>query len=261
MAGGLRGLKARAPRSIKRPARKFVNRVQRPLRRVMGPAFYRVFPGWHRERVGGNWERMGRHQFEFLVSHGLQPTHRFLDVGCGSLRGGLHFIRYLETGNYHGIDILEDLLRAGRFELKRAGLESKDPTLVRLTNFEFSELGPTFDYALAQSVFSHLNLNKIMQCVANMDRVLSPGGKFFATFHENPHGKFHLEPIAFDTSQRRRSPDEEGFLRTTHYDRDPYHYAFEVFEWVCEGTGLGVENLGDWGHPRNQRMLVFTKRA
>jgi hypothetical protein len=27
-----------------------------------------------------------------------------------------------------------------------------------------------------------------------------------------------------------------------------------------EGSSLECEALGDWGHPRNQRMLAFTKR-
>ena len=35
---------------------------------------------------------------------GLQPSDKFVDVGCGALRGGRHFIEYLENGNYYGLD-------------------------------------------------------------------------------------------------------------------------------------------------------------
>lgn len=40
------------------------------------------------EAVGGDWEKIGKLQFEFLVSRGLRPHHRMLDIGCGTLRGG-----------------------------------------------------------------------------------------------------------------------------------------------------------------------------
>jgi len=50
--------------------------------------------------VGGMWEQIGQLQFDFLVNHGLEPNHKLLDIGCGTLRGGRHFITYLVPGNY-----------------------------------------------------------------------------------------------------------------------------------------------------------------
>ena len=44
---------------------------------------------------------------------GLQPKHRFFDIGCGSLRGGVHFIRYLDKNNYFGTDISSELIKVG----------------------------------------------------------------------------------------------------------------------------------------------------
>jgi hypothetical protein len=45
----------------------------------------------------------------------------------------------------------------------------------------------------------------------------------------------------------------------TYFDEDPYHYDYETFPWICEGTTFRVEYVGDWGHPENQKMLAFTK--
>lgn len=42
----------------------------------------------HRELVGGMWDEIGTLQFVFLRDHGLEPSQRLLDVGCGALRGG-----------------------------------------------------------------------------------------------------------------------------------------------------------------------------
>ncbi len=82
--------------------------------------------GRHRRRIGGrNWEQRGLLQFEFLVAQGLEPGHSLLDVGCGPLRAGVHFVEFLEPGHYYGIDINETLLDAGyETELTQRYLQS-----------------------------------------------------------------------------------------------------------------------------------------
>jgi len=209
-------------------------------------------PDWHRGIVGGLWDEIGRLQFEFLVGQGLRPEHYLLDIGCGSLRGGVHFIAYLEPGHYYGVDKSQELLEAGRrIELPRYGLVERAPLLVEMEDFDFATLGRVFEYALAHSLFTHLPLNSIVRCVMNIDRVLVPGGRFYATFFENPKGKFHLGPILH--------PRADGPDLATYFDRDPYHYDVDTFRWICGGTRLRADYIGEWGHPRSQRMLVFTK--
>jgi SAM-dependent methyltransferase len=209
-------------------------------------------PDWHRGAVGGLWEEIGRLQYDFLVRQGLRPEHYLLDVGCGSLRGGVHFIAYLEPGHYYGVDKNKELLDAGRLiELPRYGLVKRAPILVDLEDFDFAALGREFDYALAHSLFTHLPLNSIIRCVMNLERVLVPGGRFYTTFFENPKGKSHLGPILH--------PRVDGPDLATYFDRDPYHYDVDTFQWVSSSSSLHMDYIGEWGHPRSQRMLVFTK--
>jgi SAM-dependent methyltransferase len=125
----------------------------------------------HREWVGGLWHELGALQFE-LKAQGLQPHHRLLDVGCGALRGGLHFVRYLDTGHYYGLDLNASLIDAGRRELREAGLEGKHPHFLVSDSFEVSRFGQRFDYSLAQSVFTHLPMTIVAQCVAEVGKVL-----------------------------------------------------------------------------------------
>src|SRR5208282_4584116 len=73
--------------------------------------------GSHREFVGGMWDEIGALQFEFLKEQGLAPGHRLVDIGCGCLRGGVHFVPYLQKGGYCGIDLNASLIEAGRKEL------------------------------------------------------------------------------------------------------------------------------------------------
>ncbi|KAL9660191.1 hypothetical protein QQ045_025003 [Rhodiola kirilowii] len=61
----------------------------------------------HHSNYGEPWAG-GRDVFEFLAgaSH-LKPDSRVLEIGCGTLRVGLHFIRYLNPGNFHCLDSRE----------------------------------------------------------------------------------------------------------------------------------------------------------
>jgi SAM-dependent methyltransferase len=219
--------------------------VKRRVIRVLPPRFYGLVDrDWHRRAVGGRWEELGRLQFDYLRSAGLHPEHYLLDVGCGSLRGGVHFIRFLEAGHYVGIDKNPDRLEAGRrIELPRYGLEHKQPVLEVVDDFDVGHIGCSFDFALAQSVFTHLPRNLIELCIAKVGAVLVPGGRFYATFNARRAGE---EAMA----DRSNLP----------FEKDPiYRYEPEILRSLGEDAGLAVDVVADWGHPRSQAMLVFTK--
>ena len=209
-----------------------------------------IAAGVHRELVGGMWEEVGRLQLEFLQRQGLTPESTLLDVGCGCLRAGVQFVRFLERGRYYGIDVNASLLRAGlEIELPRAGLAgrlSPDHLLVNGA-FEGSRFGVAFDYALAQSVFTHLSALAIGGALREMARCVRPGGRLYATFFE-AKGKPVPESLAH----------ERGGV-TSFHDRDPFHYRFRDLAALCAGLPWNPVYLGDWGHPRDQRMIRFER--
>ena len=126
-----------------------------------------VSRGEHREIIGGMWDELGRLQFDFMAREGLKPHHKLLDVGCGSLRGRIHFIRYLDVGNYIGVDPNISLLDAGyEIELASRGLKERMPRENLICTADFAPPFPdgAFDFALAQSVFTHVSLNTIRKC-------------------------------------------------------------------------------------------------
>jgi SAM-dependent methyltransferase len=225
--------------------------VKRPLRKALPARYLRyVDPEWHRRTIGNvpEWDYMGKIQLDYLVERGLKPEHYLLDVGCGPLRAGIHFIEYLETGHYAGVDQHADMLETAReVELPKHGLASKQPHLLANQLFEFGEFGMTFDYAMAQSVFTHITLNAIMRCLVEMSRVLKPGGRFYASIFENPNGKLFVDDI------------QQSETAVTHYDSDFFHYDLDTIRYACEGTGLTMEYEGDYGHRKNEKMLVFVQ--
>ena len=73
---------------------------------------------------------------------------------------------------------------------------------------------------------------------------MNNNGKFFCTFFENINGS---------TGKIIHTPGNV----TTYPDADPYHYTKEVFLQSIEGTKWTAEYIGDWNHPRNQKMILF----
>ena len=102
------------------------------------------------------WDRQRQFQITFLKAHGLKPHHVLLDFGCGPLRGGIPIIKYLNAGNYHGIDANREALDEAEKELKENELEHKHPTLVHSKNLETLNLHTSFDFIWAFSVAIHM---------------------------------------------------------------------------------------------------------
>ena len=209
----------------------------------------RVRQGEHRDVIGGMWDELGRWQFEFCRKMGLRDDHQFLDVGCGSLRGGVQFVQYLKPDHYAGLEVHEPLLDAVyEQELGPLGLQEKlsRDRLLATGRFDCSRFDAPFDMALAQSVFTHIPVNQVRLCLAQLSKAMRPGGRFFATYFEI------AEESPLDTSCDR------GHGIMTRYDANPYHYRFSDLEQAAAGLGIGVRRLGDVGHPRGQFMAEFT---
>jgi ubiquinone/menaquinone biosynthesis C-methylase UbiE len=192
----------------------------------------------HREYVGGKWDALGQLQFEFMLKMGLKPGHVLLDTGCGALRGGVKFIDYLDQGNYLGLDSEKWLIQLGiKQELGRELMRRKAPQFVVSGSFEFEKFSKRPDFAIAQSLFTHLVESEIRLCLEKMRRFINPGGRFYATYF-----------IADDSQVNRpvRSHSHRGF---------PYPRA--MVEDFGAKAGWRPKYIGDWGHPRHQMVIEY----
>jgi ABC-type polysaccharide/polyol phosphate transport system ATPase subunit/SAM-dependent methyltransferase len=204
-------------------------------------------PSWHRVVNGGLWNELGDLQFDFMRREGLQPSHYLLDVGCGCLRGGTRFIPYLDPGHYVGLDKSRELVRAGiEIELARLGIEHDRAEFLVNDSFDLSEVPFAFDYALGQELFTGISLNAVARCIAMVVRRLTPGGRFYTSYYENP------DPESF-------KPFVHAGGYTSYPDQSPYHYDFATLARLCEALGARAERIGEWGHPRGAVMMVITR--
>ncbi|WP_306017376.1 class I SAM-dependent methyltransferase [Oceanicaulis sp. MMSF_3324] len=211
-----------------------------------------VADGHHRAVIGGMWDELGALQKQFLLSQGLKPEHRFIDMGCGSLRAGVPLTEYLDAQRYYGVDISPDLLVAGyEREIVPAGLEAKLPrsNLAANADFDATGFGVKFDYGIAQSVFTHMPITRLTDCLTALRPVFTEGGRFYVTYFERPDDADPAAPL----------PHEPGGV-VTHPDRDPYDTTLAALSGATP-SGWRLNVMGRWDHPRDQRMALFIRET
>ena len=191
------------------------------------------------------WELKRNFQIGFLTRAGLQPGHVLVDIGCGTLRGGIPLIRYLDAGHYYGIESRREALDEGAQELREEGLEEKHPALICSSDMAALELPVRFDYAWAYSVLFHMSEPALEDCFRFLERQLRPGASFYANVNigDRKSGNWKEFPVIWRTMDAYRE------LATRH--------------------GMSVEDIGstgELGHVSGkashdqQRMLRFVRR-
>ena len=139
---------------------------------------YKKFFGGGEER----WESRGKFQLFFLKRMGLAPSHRLLDVGCGPIRAGVHFMDYLDPGLYCGVDYNPDFIQTAKeLVAQDRHLADKLPELAQLDNFEFSKVNGAFDYVMAFSVLNHCDSERKKLFFQQLPGVLKKVAKVYIT--------------------------------------------------------------------------------
>ncbi|XGV98833.1 MAG: hypothetical protein ACAF41_07805 [Leptolyngbya sp. BL-A-14] len=220
-------------------------RLKQIIRKVLPLAFLDpegdegIIKRGHRDYVGGMWEEIGTLQFEFLLLKGLKPNSYLLDIACGSLRLGVKAIPYLEPSHYLGIEKEKGLVQAGlEEELDPEVREQKQPKIVISDSFEFEKLGQKADFAIAQSLFTHLPPRLIHLCFKKLHPWLENDGVFYATF--------------FETEQKINNPNKP-------HDHGYFAYSQAEMCGFGETNGFVSHYIGNWNHPRNQVIIEYRK--
>jgi SAM-dependent methyltransferase len=208
----------------------------------------------------------------FVELGGLRPEHDVLDVGCGAGRMARPLAGWLE-GRYEGFDVVPEAI-----EWCRREIASRHPgfgfALADVRNSEYNPSGgrapdeyrfpyddESFDFAFATSVFTHLLPPAADRYLAEVARVLRPGGACLATW-------FLLDPGAERrTPEARRLVDRGDHLVT---DGEAPEAAVAYAEgWLRERHarhGLPIERIyyGSWNgreHRTSYQDLAVARRA
>jgi cyclopropane fatty-acyl-phospholipid synthase-like methyltransferase len=194
-----------------------------------GDAHYRAYVG-----PPEDYDLIAAMTFNLLTTMGLRQHHSLLDVGCGSLRIGRLLIPYLNRGKYFGVEPNEWLVEEGiKRELGEALLEIKRPTFFFSDSPEvITPASILFDFAVAQSIFSHCGLDLIKNWLSAISRSLAQNGALIATFLIG----------------------EEDSLKMGWIYPDCVNYRPETLQRVSADVNLRFEIL-DWKHPRQTWAL------
>lgn len=186
-----------------------------------------------------------RFQFDFLTSRGLRAEHRLLDIGCGTLRGGIPLIEYLEAGHYVGVEARAQALEEARGELAEAGLEHKRPLLIHASDPARVRLEEPVEMGWAFSVLFHMPDDVLDAYLGLIARVLTDGGCFYANVNLGD----------------RRAGEWQGF---------PVLWRpRELYARMAASNGLAVSDVGTLealGHrsgsgAQDQQMMLCLTRA
>ena len=124
----------------------------------------------------------------------LQPDERILDVGCGIGRMALPLTRFLTSGSYEGFDIMKSNVawcqqaitpRFPHFQFQHADIYNREYNpegRLAGSTYRFPYADAGFDFAYLTSVFTHLLPEDAAHYLAELARVLRPGGRCLATF-------------------------------------------------------------------------------
>ena len=172
--------------------------------------------------------------FNLLTTLGLRQHHSLLDVGCGSLRIGRLLIPYLNLGKYFGVEPNKWLVQEGiNREVGETLVQIKRPTFFFTdTPNAITQANISFDFAMAQSIFSHCGLDLIKGWLSAISRSLAEDGALVATF----------------------LPGDEDSLRTGWVYPECVNYRPATLERAAADANLQFEIL-DWKHPRQTWAL------
>jgi SAM-dependent methyltransferase len=137
------------------------------------------------------WEAAESKFQRWLKTMALKKTQRLIEYGCGSLRLGAHFIRYLEPGRFFGMDVVSGFYETGLEALGPAMVAEKKPRLGVIDEATLAD-GVAFaaDFVCSNTVCVHVHPDEIQQYFRNLVRLTAkPGARlvFNAVLLDRPH--------------------------------------------------------------------------
>ena len=204
---------------------------------------YRGFVGREEQ-----YDLIGAMQFNLLTALGLRDYHNFLDIGCGSLRGGRLFIPYLNQGCYHGIEPEKWLIEAGiNNEIGQNMIDIKKPKFVHSFDFPVDAFGVKFDFIMAQSILTHTPQDQILKCMRNVKQNLDLPASEGSTHSGLFAATFILADYDYEgTEWVYQGKDDIVFAR----------YTEECIYRLATESGLAYKKI-DWVHPNGQTWFIF----
>jgi SAM-dependent methyltransferase len=211
-----------------------IDRVFRPDA-LLPPAHLRVY--YYRSTRPGAFHSACDAVKTELLTRGLQPQHRLLDIGSGIGNLAIALLDYLR-GGYDGVEIHREAVawcqhaitpRHPSFRFHRADLSNSayNPRgSAQASGYRFAFPDRSFDYVYLGSVFTHMPVEEVEQYVREIARVLAPGGTCIASF------------FLLDADSRRGIAGGSSFMRFG--DEDPSG-RYRLHDAAVPGAAIAID--------------------
>lgn len=146
--------------------------------------------------VGGSDFKATGYEFlrYFTEYGGLKPDHAVLDIGSGIGRMAIPLTNYLRQGRYEGVEIVTTGVdwcqqhistRYPNFHFHHNDIYNKSYNpkgSVKASEYRFPFEDGTFDFVFLTSVFTHMLTADVEHYIAEIARMLKPGGRVLSTW-------------------------------------------------------------------------------
>ena len=178
------------------------------------------------------FEIAGQKLLMTLLSEGLKPSSKVLDIGCGCLRGGYWLIHFLDKGCYFGIEPNVKMLEAGtRIILEPELAEIKMPQFDHNEKFNFTVFREKFDFFIARSIWTHASKQQIQIMLDRFISNATSGGIFLTSY---------IRPSLF-----KKDYTGTGWVGKSHESNNPgiVRHSFGWIQTECTTRGLVAKEI------------------
>lgn len=193
----------------------------------------------------------------------INADTKILDFGCGWGRIARFFQKETSLENIYGVEVLPELTAACESTFKTGNFHTIEQT--GTLPFESN----TFDVAFANSVFSHLDVELNMSWLAEIERVLKPGGVAALTIIDTDKykqmansGSAWFESLGIDGEDTLQKLDSGEFVWATTNrtgELEGYGLSFIPIDWI-NANWTDKMDLVQVNTDYSQSVVVLQKR-
>ena len=168
---------------------------------------YKILVGCASEE---EFDETGKRTLAQLVSLGLKPNSKVLDLGCGTGRLATQLLSYLsDGGEYYGCDISAEAVEFCKKRYVRSNFHfvTSQMTKIPLT------LDSLFDFVWCYSVFTHVYPDEMVALVRECSRLLKPHSLLLASYYIAGREPAFLKSVKTFYGNRDRLEYGENYLR------------------------------------------------